>query len=409
MKTSTTNQPYAVIIGASMSGLFAAALLREAGWRAEVFERSPVELYGRGAGITTHAPMLRVLHKCGADLSGLGITVQERIALDRSGDVVERLPFEQVVTSWDRLHNVMRPTVPPNSHHLDHDLVDIEQRHDSVTAVFSNGRRETADLLIGADGYRSTVRQYVAPDTQPNYSGYVIWRGRAAEADLSPEAHASVFDKFAFSLPPRNKIMGYPMPGANDDLRPGHRDYNWVWYRPVDADQLAAMLVDESGTSFDVSIPPPLVRRDLIEQMRSDARELFPPAMLDVLDAVPAPFFSPIYDHLVDRMVRGRVVVIGDAAATVRPHIGMGIAKAAVDAEALADAVGGGDHFADGLALFEKERLEESARLLDRGRELGRYLLEDHDDAPDPDGDDLHSTPGILKHTASAAFLQTTA
>lgn len=51
----------AVVIGGSMSGLFTAALLRRAGWDADVFERSPVELVGRGAGITAHPELLDVL------------------------------------------------------------------------------------------------------------------------------------------------------------------------------------------------------------------------------------------------------------------------------------------------------------------------------------------------------------
>jgi 2-polyprenyl-6-methoxyphenol hydroxylase-like FAD-dependent oxidoreductase len=135
-----------------MAGLFATALLRRAGWDARVYERTPVELFGRGAGITTQDELLQVLALCGASLRDLGITVHERIALNRNGDVVERLPFEQIVTSWDRLHQIMRATIPDAVHHLDHDLVSVEQTREGVIARFANGRVEHGDLLIGRTG-----------------------------------------------------------------------------------------------------------------------------------------------------------------------------------------------------------------------------------------------------------------
>ena len=95
----------AIIIGASLAGLFAATLLRKAGWHTEVFERSDVELVGRGAGITTHPELLQSLVRSGADLNDLGVVVHERIALDAGGRVVERLPpYEQIVTSASPLY-----------------------------------------------------------------------------------------------------------------------------------------------------------------------------------------------------------------------------------------------------------------------------------------------------------------
>ena len=66
-----------------MSGLFAAAFLRQIGWRCDVYERSPVELVGRGAGITTHPELLDALEKSGAGTRNLGIEVPKRIAIDR--------------------------------------------------------------------------------------------------------------------------------------------------------------------------------------------------------------------------------------------------------------------------------------------------------------------------------------
>jgi hypothetical protein len=70
----------AVIIGGSMSGLFTAAFLRQIGWDVDVYERSKVELVGRGAGITGHPEMFDALQASGAGTERLGIEVRKRIA-----------------------------------------------------------------------------------------------------------------------------------------------------------------------------------------------------------------------------------------------------------------------------------------------------------------------------------------
>jgi 2-polyprenyl-6-methoxyphenol hydroxylase-like FAD-dependent oxidoreductase len=404
----STTRGRAIIIGGSLAGLFAATLLRKAGWHTEVFERSQVELVERGAGITTHPELLQSLVRSGADLNNLGVIVHERIALDADGRVVERLPYEQILTSWDRLHQIMRATIPDGTHHLGFSLTGIEQGPESVTAIFDNGRRETGDLLVAADGYHSTVRNFLAPDIQPTYAGYVIWRGLAEEADIPQDAHDAVFEKFSFFLPPHNALILYPIAGPDNDLRPGHRRCNWVWYRPVADSDLDDMLTDSDGVHYPLSIPPPKVRDDLIERLKEDARGFLPAPMLDILEGIPKPWLTPIYDLVVNRMVYDRVVLIGDAAATARPHVGMGIAKAGGDAEVLADSLSGDAELFEGLGQFERERLPIAARAVQQGRDLGAHMIEQHT----PEGEmqtehwrEFHSTSGILKQTASSAFL----
>src|SRR5438094_3503483 len=108
----------AIIIGGSMSGLFAAAFLRQMGWDADVYERSPIELVGRGAGITTHPELLEALEKSGAGTRDLGVEVVKRISLDRDGGIVAEMPLRQVLTSWDRLQRLLRETIDDAHYHL---------------------------------------------------------------------------------------------------------------------------------------------------------------------------------------------------------------------------------------------------------------------------------------------------
>jgi 2-polyprenyl-6-methoxyphenol hydroxylase-like FAD-dependent oxidoreductase len=411
MTTASHRPRRALVIGASMAGLFATALLRRAGWDAQVYERTTTELFGRGAGIVTHDELLQALELSGASLSNLGITVDERIALDRHGDVLERLPFKQIVTSWDRLHQVMRVTVPNDAHHLDHDLIAVEQTAGRVTARFANGRVEYGDVLIGADGYRSVVRQHYLPDVRPIYAGYVIWRGVAEERDIPAAAHRAIFDKLAFYLPPHNKVIGYPIAGTDNDLRAGHRRFNWVWYRPLPSPLLPDMLRDEDGVAYDVSIPPPKVRQGLIEELRRAGNTFLPPAFNDMLASIKRPFFTPIYDFTTPQLTFGRVALIGDAAALARPHIGMGVSKAASDAVVLAECLADPNiPIAEALARFNAIRLRIGEKTVQRGRDLGAYMLpHTPEDEASLSWEQFHSVRGILTHTASSAFLRTEA
>src|ERR1051325_3054987 len=295
-----------------MSGLFAAAFLRQVGWDVDVYERSPVELVGRGAGITTHPELLEALEKSGAGTRDLGIEVPKRIAIDRQGRIIAERPLRQILTSWDRLQRLLRATIDPSHYHLGWTFERVEQDGNGVRVHFNGGRVEEADILIGGDGIRSSVRGQVAPELQPQYAGYYIWRGTPNEADLAPKTLNEIFPFFCFYLPPRQEVITYPISGFNNDLRPGHRRYNFIWYRVADAAKLREMNVDENGHQHEFSVPPPLIRKDLIAAMHKDAREILPETLLDALLAIKQPFITPIYDFTAPAIVFGRVAVGGE-------------------------------------------------------------------------------------------------
>jgi 2-polyprenyl-6-methoxyphenol hydroxylase-like FAD-dependent oxidoreductase len=372
MPTRTPN-PRAIIIGGSMSGLFTAAFLRQIGWDTDVYERSTVELKGRGAGITTHPELLEALQKSGAGTSDLGVPVEKRITLDRNGHVIGEKHLPQILTSWDRLQSLLRDTIDATHYHLGHTFERVDQDGSGVVVHFAGGHSERTDLLIGGDGIRSTVRAQVAPAIQPIYSGYYIWRGAPNEADLKQETRDSIFPCFAFFLPAHQQIMGYPIAGLNNDLRPGHRRYNFIWYRVGDAQILREMCVDRNGHQHEYSVPPPLIRPDLIARMREEARAILPPQFLDCLDNM-QPFFTPIYDFSTPQLVFGRVALVGDAAASPRPHMGFGMSKAGGDAQALAEALGSHDDIDAGLAAYNRIRQPIGERIVLHGRKLGTHL-----------------------------------
>jgi 2-polyprenyl-6-methoxyphenol hydroxylase-like FAD-dependent oxidoreductase len=365
----------AVIVGGSMSGLFTAAFLRQIGWDVDVFERSPVELVGRGAGITSHPELLEALEASGAGTRDLGVSVSKRIAIDRAGRVIGEKALAQILTSWDRLQRLLRATIDPAHYHLGHMFTRVEQEASGARVLFAEGRNESADLLVGADGIRSSVRAQVAPEVQPAYAGYYIWRGAPNEADLKPETLACIFPHFTFFLPERQQVIGYPIAGLQNDLHPSYRRYNFIWYRVADAQRLKAMCVDERGHQHDFSVPPPLIRKDLIAEMRVEAEQILPEVFLDCLRNIQQPFLTPIYDVSAPRLVHGRVALVGDAASTSRPHMGFGVSKAGGDAQGLAQTLH--DHPDDvdaGLAAYDRLRQPIGERIMLHGRKLGTHL-----------------------------------
>ena len=386
----------AVIIGGSMSGLFAAAFLHRIGWDVDVFERSPVELVGRGAGITTHPELLDALENSGAGTRELGIEVRERIAIDRDGRVLGTRPLRQILTSWDRLQRLLRETIDPAHYHLGHNFARVDQDGGGVRVSLAEGRTERADLLVSGDGIRSAVRAELAPEVQPIYAGYYIWRGAPNEADLAPQTRASIFPHFVFFLPARQQVIGYPIAGFDNDLRPGRRRYNFIWYRVGDARELERMCVDADGRQHKFSVPPPLIREDLIARMRADAEAIMPPAFLDCLRNIARPFFTPIYDFSAPRLVFGRVALVGDAASTARPHMGFGVAKAGGDAQALAAALAAHDDIDAALAHYNAVRQPIGERIMRHGRKLGTHLGVDLEREEDRRMHALLQDPGAM-------------
>jgi len=363
-----------VIIGGSMSGLFTAAFLRRVGWQCDVYERSAAELVGRGAGITTHPELLTALEACGAGTRDLGVEVPKRIALDRDGRITGERPLRQILTSWDRLQRLLRETIDPAHYHLGRTFERVEQDGHGVRVHLAEGQVEHADILVGGDGIRSGVRAQVAPELQPVYAGYYIWRGAPNEADLAPRTLREVFPYFCFYLPERQQVITYPISGFNNDLRPGHRRYNFIWYRVADAARMKDMCVDDNGVQHEYSVPPPLIRKDLIAQMHADARDIMPEVMLDCVRTIKQPFITPIYDFTAPRIVFGRVAMVGDAAANARPHMGFGVAKAGGDAEALARALRDHDDIDAALSAYNDERQPIGNTIVMHARRLGTHL-----------------------------------
>jgi 2-polyprenyl-6-methoxyphenol hydroxylase-like FAD-dependent oxidoreductase len=389
-----------------MSGLLSALLLRRGGWAVDIYERVETELSGRGAGIVAQQELIERLRKLGLETSALGVQITTRKIIDRQGRVTEQIECPQVLTAWERVYRLLRDALPPEHYHRGRGLTGFETGANSVVARFSDGEMIEADLLVGADGIRSTVRQQALPTAVPLYAGYCAWRALIAEDAIPADTHRDLFEFMSFTLPPGEQFLGYPVAGPDNDLRAGHRRYNVVWYRPADEKtKLQWLLTDETGKAHAISIPPPLISRAAIAEMRADAERLLGPQFRQIVKLIEEPILQPIYDLESPRMAFGRVAIVGDAAFVARPHVAAGVSKAADDAAALADALAAEPDVPAALKRFEAARLRENYRIIERARHLGAFLQATQTQEEQARAG-MHSTDGaVIAETATLDFL----
>jgi len=396
----------AIVIGGSMSGLLSGLLLRRAGWTVDIFERVESELSGRGAGIVAQAELIERLRGLGLETRDLGVRITTRKILDAQGRFTFEYRCPQVLTAWERLYRLLRDAFPPERYHRGRGLAGFTQSAEKVSAHFSDGESIDADVLVGADGLRSTVRQQCAPEVAPLYAGYSAWRALIAESAFPADVHRDLFEYMTFTLPPGEQFLGYPVAGPDNDLRPGHRRYNVVWYRPADEKtKLKWLLTDESGHTHSISIPPPLIRREVIAEMRSDAERLLGPQFRQVSRMMEEPILQPIYDLESPHMAFGRVAIVGDAAFVARPHVAAGVSKAADDAAALIDALDAEGDVPRALRRFEAARLRENFRIIERARHLGAFLQATRTEAEQARAGRHSTDEAVLTETAVLDFL----
>jgi salicylate hydroxylase len=328
----------AAVVGGGIGGISAACCLRRRGVEVTVFERAKA-LGEIGAGVLLLPNGLRQLERMGLGnaLAAVGAKIGDGSRYYRANGTVVGPIVTTDSTGWNGVYgmhradllNTLAAKLPAEAVRLGHRCVGIVQTASSARLHFAHGDSFEADIVIAADGIHSTLQKYVVEPRPPEYSGVRAYRGLISREKLPgwPEAAHMVWmgdGKHFIVYPVRSgRLLNYVgfVPTKNETIE--------SWSAAGDRDELAA-----SFDGWDSQI-------------------------VQLLETVEACFWWGLYDRRpLASWTSGRLVLLGDAAHAMLPHLGQGANQAIEDGVALAVLLEGRapDEVPDILQQYEKFR-----------------------------------------------------
>jgi salicylate hydroxylase len=361
------------IIGGGIAGATAALALQRTGHEAHVFEQARA-LSEVGAGVTIHPNGMRVLHRLGVGDAVVesGAAHRESFLRDASGALLRKERDAGTGLHRADLLGLLVGRLAAGSVHVDHRLLGVEDRDDSAIVRFQNGRSMSADVVIGADGIHSMVRQSVIGDEDgaPRFSGTAAYRG----------------------LIPAQRVPGWPAETVQMWL--GERSLLRVY--PVRGGELLNFIaVVPAGEEFGESWS---ARGDVAELRRRFER--FDPTVGDLFEQADQTDVFGLRDRLpLPRWSRGRVTLAGDAAHPMLPSMGQGANQAIEDAMAVATLLRDAtvDEVPELLVRYQAVRHGHTARIQRRCWRIGMDVL-GQDDPRLPAVDDTVTVAWAYDH-----------
>lgn len=352
-----------IVVGAGLGGLAAAACLLFDGHDVEVYEQAP-ELGEVGAGIQISANAMHVLNHIGIGQAlardavrpeaytfcmGDNGEIIQSFALSEAHEKAHGAPYYHVHRA--DFHDMLAKRVlelKPECIKLNHQLTSYEENDDGVTAIFANGARASADLLIGADGLKSAVREQMLGADNPIYTGDVAWR-------------VTVPTETVKHLLPRIEQRLWMMPGGHAVtyfLRRGEL-VNFVGLiekdRPEEESWTTKHSWDELKADF-VGWHPAI--QAIIDNAEKDACYLW---ALHIREPI-------------EGWSTKRVTMLGDAVHATLPYLAQGAAMAAEDGAVLTRALQQSETISDALQLYQRNRYERTARVVRESSANGKLF-----------------------------------
>jgi salicylate hydroxylase len=375
-----------IVIGAGIGGLAAALTLRRAGFEVQVFEQAS-ELREVGAGVQISPNATRILHRLGLEEPLRRFGVRPRASVVRrwnDGHEISRQPLADACernfgAPYYHFHraellDLLSAAVPRGVVQLDHRCVGLTQHGDRVEVRFHNGATADGDIVVGADGIHSAVRQAILGPEAPRFSGHVAYRGLVpAEgiAQLGIEVVASSW------WGPDHHFVHYFV-GA------GARYLNWVAVTPGE------WRIESWTAKGEVA--------DALKEF-----EGWHPQVRDIIDSVDSTNRWALYDRdPLPRWTVGRVTLMGDAAHAMLPYMAQGAVQSIEDAAVLAKCLERDAQNVDAaLRRYEQTRKPRASRCQEGSRRNAiMYHL--------PDGEEQRKRDANLGSSTTAPLPQNT-
>ena len=275
------------IVGGSIAGCAAAALLHRAGHDVTVFERSESGLVSRGAGIlmvttswqdmTARGILDGTVPACRAGYSRF-VTRAAGTGLQRwLGDV----QISSMLFNWAHLYQSFRRRVPDGLYRGGASVERIEATPHGTTLHLAPGGSLDFDLVVCADGYRSLGRGLLDPGAAPAYRGMVLWRGLIPERDTGADALGGC--DLLRPLYQGGHGVAYYVPGPGQSTEPGERLLMWGYYLQVPESALASVLVDDQERQHSGSVPFGKVHPEVRAALETRLAGLLPSPLFELV------------------------------------------------------------------------------------------------------------------------------
>jgi 6-hydroxynicotinate 3-monooxygenase len=331
------------VLGAGLGGMTVAGLLQRAGFAVKVYEQASA--FSRiGAGIHLSSNVMVVMRRLGIEQALSDVGLHPDAFVSRQWDTGEIL-FELALDPASEahygaayinvhrgdLHAILESALEHGTVAFGKKLRDVDDLGSSARLAFDDGDEVDADLVIGADGVNSKVREFLFGAEKPRYTGHI--------------AHRAVF--------PTRLLNGLPIRTCSKWWGPGN--HILVYYMTQTREEVyivtsAPQQQWTEGASF-----VPCDRDEFIATFEGYHAEL-----RQVVQAAPDVTKWPVYDREpVDRWCGGRIGLLGDACHAMRPYMAAGAAMAIEDAAVLARCIAefGQDDPAESFAWYEANRM----------------------------------------------------
>jgi 2-polyprenyl-6-methoxyphenol hydroxylase-like FAD-dependent oxidoreductase len=357
-----------VVAGGSLVGLSTAIALSRLGVEVTVAERSPAQAVDGGGGLGVDVALLR-------EITGIDADPPVLHGIDRDGTAWHLLE------GWLEEHAARLPGVRVLRSRQVCAVTPGDEDRDAVVGT-AQGDSFAADLVVGADGARSTVRATVDPaHPDARYAGVLLWRTLVDEQAMPrsvvlPRAGEPAREVYAGPY----RLVTYPVPGRDGQTAVGRRRLNMVWYDPEQRELLhEAGLLD--GQTVHGSLAPGALPTPVRQRLADFAAARWPSPWREALTLAlegGTVFGTPIVHYKPVRLAAGRVALAGDAAHAASPMVGGGFRQGLYDVRALTQAISAAGSPAavpGALKGYSEARLSAAIRHVTRSeQETAAYL-----------------------------------
>ncbi len=346
-----------LVVGGGIAGLSCAGLLEQRGFSPDVVEKTD-EYGGLGYALGLWPAGSNILKGLGKyeEFCSYADPMHTYTLLSDSGEELHSYDLTSLADEYGKPHLIWRPrlvdvlrdTVSDDNIRMGTTVTEIDQRGDEVDVSFTDGTTSTYDLVIGADGIHSKVRELTFTDVDLTYQGMTSW---------------------AFWVDPEMVEIGVAKEHWGDG-------------------RFAGLYPTDDGLACFLAVAAPEGTSDPVDQRKRRIRNNFQgmggfiPDVLDELESQDSEdiWHDDFYDLKMDQWVNNRVVLIGDAAHAPLPTAGVGASMAMESAAVIADELTRTDSEYLGQALdhYVTRRRSRVDHVQQKSRQIGKFALFDH-------------------------------